>query len=564
MSKIKVDTITTKDGSGELTIDNSVKIKESSAPAQESGYGKLYVDSTSKNLKYLDSNDNTVDLTASSTGLTSLGGLTGATQTFGDDTNVTMVSSGTAHTLTWSGTLSHERGGLESDVSSHNGLVKISGGSTTAVTDNSSNWDDAYTHSQADHAPASAEQNEYSFKTVVANATVGTPTNTGSVDIVATSDTDSLHIHAGSGITITHDADNRAIKIASASGTASGTVESVVGTGTVNGLTLTGTVTSTGNLTLGGTLAVDTSAINDDAVTYDKIQNMTTDRLLGRTSASPGVVEELTKSAVLGFLGVTDGADVTGSNTCNSPHVATNLDQTTATNQLTITSSTGDDVVIVEASDSIAGVMTVAHHDKLHGIASSATANDTDANLKNRANHTGTQLASTISDFDTQVATTAVLKGTANTMSAKIDMAKNTLDNARLQSYTEKTHTFTWDTSGDATIDLATGNVFVFNIESAKNITGFDVTNVVSDANTMQSFTIIINQPSSGTPGTIDFSTDEWSATDDTGTSKTGTLKWQGGVEPTESNAVSKTDMYTFWTVDNGNTFYGCVAGVGW
>ena len=33
MSKIKVDTITTKDGSGELTIDNSVKIKESSAPA---------------------------------------------------------------------------------------------------------------------------------------------------------------------------------------------------------------------------------------------------------------------------------------------------------------------------------------------------------------------------------------------------------------------------------------------------------------------------------------------------------------------------------------------------
>jgi hypothetical protein len=35
----------------------------------------------------------------------------------------------------------------------------------------------------------------------------------------------------------------------------SGTVASVVGTGTVNGITLTGTVTSTGNLTLGGTLA---------------------------------------------------------------------------------------------------------------------------------------------------------------------------------------------------------------------------------------------------------------------------------------------------------------------
>lgn len=38
---------------------------------------------------------------------------------------------------------------------------------------------------------------------------------------------------------------------------------------------------------------------------------------------------------------------------------------------------------------------------KLNGIASGATANDTDANLKARANHTGSQLASTISDFST-------------------------------------------------------------------------------------------------------------------------------------------------------------------
>ncbi len=38
---------------------------------------------------------------------------------------------------------------------------------------------------------------------------------------------------------------------------------------------------------------------------------------------------------------------------------------------------------------------------KLTGVATNATANDTDANLKARANHTGTQLASTISDFST-------------------------------------------------------------------------------------------------------------------------------------------------------------------
>jgi hypothetical protein len=41
---------------------------------------------------------------------------------------------------------------------------------------------------------------------------------------------------------------------------------------------------------------------------------------------------------------------------------------------------------------------------KLNGIATNATANDTDANLKNRANHTGTQPMSTISGLDAALA----------------------------------------------------------------------------------------------------------------------------------------------------------------
>ncbi len=55
---------------------------------------------------------------------------------------------------------------------------------------------------------------------------------------------------AGTGITITNGAGS--ISIAAIN---NGTVTSVGGTGTVNGITLTGTVTSTGNLTLGGTLS---------------------------------------------------------------------------------------------------------------------------------------------------------------------------------------------------------------------------------------------------------------------------------------------------------------------
>ena len=49
------------------------------------------------------------------------------------------------------------------------------------------------------------------------------------------------------------------------------------------------------------------------------------------------------------------------------------------------------------------GLVSVTPNDPANTItvATTATANDTDANLKNRANHTGTQTSSTISDFNT-------------------------------------------------------------------------------------------------------------------------------------------------------------------
>lgn len=61
-----------------------------------------------------------------------------------------------------------------------------------------------------------------------------------------------------------------------------------------------------------------------------------------------------------------------------------------------VTSSQGD---IPLATTTTAGKMSAADKTKLDGIAAGATVNDTDGNLKNRANHTGTQLAETISDF---------------------------------------------------------------------------------------------------------------------------------------------------------------------
>ena len=80
--------------------------------------------------------------------------------------------------------------------------------------------------------------------------------------------------------------------------------------------------------------------ITDGSVTYAKMQDVSaTNTLLGRDTAGSGSVEELNASAVRGIINVADGA----------------------------------------------------------------TANSTDAYLLSRANHTGSQTASTISDFDTEV-----------------------------------------------------------------------------------------------------------------------------------------------------------------
>ena len=75
------------------------------------------------------------------------------------------------------------------------------------------------------------------------------------------------------------------------------------------------------------------------------------------------------------------------------------LGLTRDTVQATITNTGGADVSIPTASGTLAGVMSSASYTKLFGIATGATANQTDTYLLSRSNHTGTQGSSTISDF---------------------------------------------------------------------------------------------------------------------------------------------------------------------
>lgn len=82
--------------------------------------------------------------------------------------------------------------------------------------------------------------------------------------------TDDVKLAAGSNVTITRTDANTITIDASVIGGGGGTVTSVSGAGTVNGLTLTGTVTGSGSLTLGGTLSgIDNSALTNNSVSFN-------------------------------------------------------------------------------------------------------------------------------------------------------------------------------------------------------------------------------------------------------------------------------------------------------
>lgn len=68
-----------------------------------------------------------------SQGITSLNGLTATSQTFANDTNVTITSSGSIHTLGWLGQLSLTRGGTGANLTALNGGIIYSGASALAV-----------------------------------------------------------------------------------------------------------------------------------------------------------------------------------------------------------------------------------------------------------------------------------------------------------------------------------------------------------------------------------------------------------------------------------------------
>lgn len=90
-----------------------------------------------------------------------------------------------------------------------------------------------------------------------------------------------------------------------------------------------------------------------------------------------------------------------------------NLTASYSATTVTIESDTGTDVVVAQAGAN-AGVMSAADKTKLDGIATAATANATDAALRDRALHTGSQAISTVTGLQTALDAKAAASSVPN------------------------------------------------------------------------------------------------------------------------------------------------------
>ncbi len=141
---------------------------------------------------------------------------------------------------------------------------------------------------------------------------------------------------------------------------------------------------------------------------------------------SGGASHAAATTTVAGFMSAADKTKLNGIATSATANTGT-VTGVTATLPLSSTGGTAPVISIAAATTSVPGSMSATDKAKLDGIATSATANSADATLLARANHTGSQSASTISNFDTQVRTNRLDQ--MSTPAAAVNMGSQVLSN---------------------------------------------------------------------------------------------------------------------------------------
>ena len=122
-------------------------------------------------------------------------------------------------------------------------------------------------------------------------------------------------------------------------------------------------------ITSGQSSAITANTAKNTNVTTDLSISGTTGARTIESSDGTDAIIPIATTSVSGLLspGLFDEIDA---NTAKETNVSTNLSATTAAAQITINSSDGNNVVIAEATNSIAGLMSTTHHDKLDSLIS--------------------------------------------------------------------------------------------------------------------------------------------------------------------------------------------------
>lgn len=167
-----------------------------------------------------------------------------------------------------------------------------------------------------------------------------------------------------------------------------------------------------------------------------------------------------------------------------------------------------------------------------------------------------TTTAGTATIFNSNATTLSIGGATSSTINvgatggtSTIDMNKNIFKRPEMRGYFESlgTVTYTGGKVQDLSVDLSTGNLFVYT--TTGTIVTFSVTNLPSKANTSVGFTIVLT--CGDNLYDVDF-----------GTVASTTVKWAGGTAPTNSNVAGRTDVVSYVTYDGGTTWYGFVGGL--
>lgn len=170
---------------------------------------------------------------------------------------------------------------------------------------------------------------------------------------------------------------------------------------------------------------VDTADVTDKAVTLAKLADVGTATVFYRKTAATGVPEVQSLATLKTDLGLTgtnsgDQASIVGITGTIAQFNTALTDGDFATGGGSATGTNTGDQTSVTGNAGTATALQAASADriKLDGIATGATANSSDETLLARANHTGTQAISTITNLQTTLDGMALLEIPQNSRSA--------------------------------------------------------------------------------------------------------------------------------------------------